>query len=52
MVACLGYRHGTKCNRRVRTPKRAVHWNKYQLCAKCAKDVKTDQYMAAVDSWK
>ena len=47
MVQCLGYRNGTDCNRRVRTTRRAVHWDKYQLCAKCFKNPKTEDYRLA-----
>lgn len=52
MVACLGYKHGTDCNRRVRTTRRAIHWGKYQLCSKCARNESTEEYRASVDSWR
>ena len=41
---CLGYRHGTECQKVVRTTRNTSSWTDYQLCSKCAKNRKTEKY--------
>ena len=48
MVKCLGYRNGTKCNRKNTEP-RGSSWKDYQLCSKCSKSDKTIQYRQRMD---
>jgi len=49
IMQCLSYRYGIECYRVVRTPHRVPCWDKYQLCAKCSKSPKTEEYRKEVD---
>ncbi len=49
VVRCLGYKHGTDCQRIVRTHRHELFWEKYQLCSKCSKQKCTEEYRNSID---